>query len=109
MTGSLPDTAQVFHRTLSDNGRGGKAESYASAFTTACRIGVLPSRKAGEAEVASGVKADELMIVTMPYGTAILQTDRLVIRGVTYRVVSPVLVTSFELGVRFHVTPVSAL
>ena len=88
---SLPDTATIKTRTQTTDDYGGEGEVWGGTATTTCRISFAGDDVAAaftDQPVGAGVDPQQLYVVTLPYGTAINKTDRLVINGTTYDVVS---------------------
>lgn len=81
----LPSTAAIKRRSAGSDGLGGRAETYATAATVACRIAPV-STDVIEKEVGSRLRSDVVWRVAFPAGTDVRSTDRLTISGATYAV-----------------------
>ncbi|MEA2174112.1 MAG: hypothetical protein QOD00_1704 [Blastocatellia bacterium] len=85
----LPNRCTILRRTLSDDGRSGKAESYAEAASDVpCRIVLLPVHLLNML-VGESVKEQGRFNVELPYTIEILESDRLLIKGITYVISGP--------------------
>lgn len=107
---SLPDTATVLTRTQTTDTYGGQGESWSGTRTVCCRLQFVEgdlSRTYTDAIKGAGVEAQQLYVVTLPHDAAITKTDRLVINGCTYDVVTdPMKTRSDQLAVRVLVKEV---
>ncbi|HPV11713.1 MAG TPA: head-tail adaptor protein [Verrucomicrobiota bacterium] len=83
---ALPDTAAIRRITRTSDGAGGHTESEATVTTVACRMAQIGN--GSERLIAERLSLAESVVVTMPYGTDVRLTDRLLISGVTWEVVA---------------------
>lgn len=82
---AMPDSCVVKRLTRASDGAGGSTESWATAATVACRY--APARGA-EQQAAGKLAAVGVWTVTVPQGTDVRATDRLVIGTRTFEVVT---------------------
>ena len=85
---ALPDTCTILRRTLTNDGQGGYVETWSEVATgVKCRLvhSNLAPRETVIAERAAGRTVWQL---TVPYGTDISRTDRVVVNGVTYEILA---------------------
>lgn len=99
----LPQTATIQRRTLTDDTAGGKVAAYADVSAVACRLAFAGSKdeptQTDRAE-AGRIVAQVQYVITLPALTEIEATDRLVIDGATYELLSPVTVRFDEVSKR---------
>lgn len=107
---SLPDTATVQTRTQTTDDYGGQGETWTGSRTVACRLQFVDgdvSRTYTDAIKGAGIEAQQLYVVTLSHDAGVLKTDRLVINGSTYDVVTdPLKTRSEQLAVRVLVKEV---
>ena len=86
---ALPDTCTIKRRTLTSDGAGGYTESWSDQATgVACRIAPIRSLSDAEAAVGGALQGKSVWQLTLPAGQDIQHTDRVVVGGATYEVVS---------------------
>lgn len=103
---AMPDTATILRRTLTDDGNGGKVESYASVGTAPCRIAFGGSKTEPtlkDRQVGGRITPQQEWIVTLANDANVLETDRLQINGATYEIISSIRVRSWEITKRLLV------
>src|SRR5918912_4137284 len=84
----FPDTCTVLRRTLADDGRSGKQETYQEHATLPCRVEKV---SAGPDRVqAAKLQSEGYLNVTCVADSDLLETDRLKLYGKTYSIVGPV-------------------
>lgn len=106
---ALPGTAAIHRRTLTTDNVGGWADSYSSVGTVACRLafqGTKTEPTLVDMEEGGTVKTEQRWIITLPYGTDIRETDRIVTGGSTFVVISGMETRSYELTRRVLVKKV---
>jgi hypothetical protein len=106
----LPDTATIYRRTLSADGRGGKVATYAAQIETIpCRLtfpGEGDKPTIVDREVGGRIRPQQQFLVTMPTDADVLETDRLGINGTTFDIISSLATRSFQVVKRLLVVPV---
>ncbi len=85
---SLGQTATVSRLTRTSNSRGGFTESYATAGTVACRLR-LRDRNGQDSLQSDRIAPEAPFEVSLLYDADVLETDRLVIDGLTYEIRGP--------------------
>jgi hypothetical protein len=102
----MPETAQVYRRTLTPDSTGAKAESYIFNGTTVCAI-EFPDGKPNviDAVVGGRITAKQRLLLAVPLDADVVQTDRLTINNVSYDVISLVVAESYAVEKRILVTP----
>lgn len=82
---ALPETATIQRATTSRTASGGTTTNWATAGTAACR---LSSRGVPQEYLEAGAaRGVQYWMVTLPYGTDVRRTDRLVIGAQTLEIV----------------------
>lgn len=81
----LPSSAAVKRRTGTNDGLGGRADTYGTVATVVCRI-TPTTTDVIEKEIGSRLRSDVMWRVAFPAGTDIRSTDRLTIGTATYAV-----------------------
>jgi hypothetical protein len=103
----LPDIATILRQMLVDDGAGGKQEVYDTenpVGTSKCRFSAMDVKTRMKDQATGGrIQPNEGFIVSLPLGTDVQETDRLVINGETYDVISAADKRSFEVNLRFVV------
>ena len=99
VTSGLTDTATIKTRTLANDSAGNAVETYAGTTATACRIRFSSGGKPSQPKQRSGEQSQpqQLWTVTLPYSVTVNETDRLIINGTTYEVVTANETRSLEL------------
>jgi hypothetical protein len=84
---SMFDSCAVTRLTQASDGAGGQTETWATVATVACRVTpqVIRGR---DLDIAERIAMSQQFIITVPAGTNVLVSDRIVSGGVTYEVVS---------------------
>lgn len=81
----MPGTAIVQRATLTNDGEGGWAETWANAGTVACRLDAIDARTRTEVQAAREAR-QTFYLLTVPYDTTLLFSDRVSVGGVAYEV-----------------------
>lgn len=85
LNASLPGTVVIERPTLTDNGAGGQVTTWVAAGTVSGRLSPRMERAGEELPMGNdAVTAHRRFIVTLPNGTDVRATDRLVTYGGTY-------------------------
>ncbi len=85
LNASLPGTVVILRPTLTDNGAGGQITTWVAAGTVSGRLSPRMERAGEELPMGNdAVTAHRRFIVTLPNGTDVRATDRLVTYGGTY-------------------------
>jgi len=100
---AMPDVVTVYSRTLASDGENGQQETWTTVrATTVCRLVFAGNNPRYEKAIeAAKIKAGEAYLVSFPYGTGVAATDRFVIGGVTYAIVSDTGARSYQMAERF--------
>lgn len=103
----LPDVATILVRTVEPDGAGGQRETFTPATpTVACRLapaGGGELRQAGGASQSGDWISDRTThVLTVPFGVALSEVDRVQVNGATYEVTA-VRTRSFEFVRRVEV------
>lgn len=84
---AMPDTGTIYRRTLTADGNGGKATSYAASETVSYRLTM--ARNGMDRAEGQQIAADQEWHLTVAYDTDIRETDRFEdANGNTYEVVT---------------------
>ena len=76
---ALSTTGNVLVRTLTDDGAGGQAETYAAGSSIPCRVDPLGG---GEAEAADRIDERTTHLITVPPATSVKAQDRFSVSGI---------------------------
>jgi len=79
----LPETAYIQRLTVT-NGADGQSEAWTTYATVNARLG--EPKGDVEKQVAATIKVGKVNVITLPFGTAIEDSDQIQISGVNYRV-----------------------
>lgn len=85
----MPDTATIQRRTAVSDSGGGRTYTWATAATVTARISPIGGGEGtgvGIATRGDRVSEETTHIVTLPQGTDVRESDRVVIAGVTFEV-----------------------
>ena len=105
LTASLPGTVYLSRSTTTADGMGGVTDAWANVGTVSARVS--PSG-AGDDSIAGGeVTNASPWVVTLPAGTSVLDTDRIVYLGQTFEVLRSSTPRSYEACVRVECVEVS--
>lgn len=86
----MPDTATILHRELMDDDAGGKRADYPDiGATTICRFTTMSAASRMRDQATAGrIQSNEGYFLSVPVGTNLQETDRVVVNGITYDVTS---------------------
>lgn len=84
----LPDTCNILTLTYTSNGMGGGSETWGTASASvACRLDIQTGQvDKGELVYADALRPFQQTILSLPYNTTILTSDRVEHGGLTYNV-----------------------
>ncbi len=84
----LPDTCNILSVTYSPDGMGGNTETWGTvSASVACRLDIQTGQTSkGEVVIADSVRPFQQTILSLPYSTTILTSDRVEHGGFTYNV-----------------------
>jgi hypothetical protein len=94
---ALPDTAEIKRETLVPDGFGNFTRSEVTAGTADCRV--ISMTYDMERIYADKIGNRLGYKILLPYGTDILDTDRLIVRGVTMEIVDTLTGGSWQIGI----------
>lgn len=99
---TLPDTATIQRDTLGSDGSGGQTvSSTATTGPFACRVAATASTtQRGEQVIAGKLDAVGVWTITLPAGTDVKATDRILIGSRTFDVTLPLRPRSWQLSCR---------
>lgn len=80
-------TCEVLRRTKVSNGMGGTTATEATVATYRCSLGPITARTAEQLAARRVVTTTADQMATLPYGAAVLMTDRVRIGGELFEVV----------------------
>lgn len=81
---NLPETAYVQALTKTSDGEGGWTEAWTTKATVSARIGEPKGEM--EREIAGKIAVGVAYVITLPAGTAVLNTDQIQINSVNYKI-----------------------
>jgi hypothetical protein len=85
----MPDRADVRRLTSVPDGRGGRTQTYVTAHSQlAARLAPGSSRADAETIIDGRPMVQGAWMVTLPYGSTVQMTDRIIINGLTLEVTS---------------------
>jgi hypothetical protein len=86
INGLLPDVCNILSLTKTPNGRGGVTESWGTASeNVSCRLDFISG---SESTVAMSNQPFTRWIMTLPYSTGVVPTNRIVHNSLTYNVIA---------------------
>lgn len=102
---TLPGTAVVETSTDSSDGMGGQIQEWVAAGTYSARLSPIDAtRSGGEFRAAGRTLERHQVTLTLPYETAITETDRVTYDNVTYSITEVRSRTPWELSRRVLMT-----
>ena len=96
---AMPDTIVIERRTLTSDGAGGYTEVWGSVGTASGRLMPI-TRNAGEPVVGGQPASESYWWATLPVGTSVVETDRLVTGGRSFEVIRINTTESWQTAVR---------
>lgn len=105
LTASLPDTVYLSRSTTAADGIGGVTDSWANVGTVSARVS--PDNRGSDSISGGEVTNASPWVVTLPAGTSVLDTDRIVYLGQTFEVLRSSTPRSYEACVRVECVEVS--
>lgn len=105
---SLPGTAFLLRRSVTDDGQGGQTQTYGTAGTLVCRVSPISPMKAG-GEETHGDRITSLAdrVITFPANTTVLATDRVSVGAQVFEVLAVHAPRSWEISTRVDVVGIS--
>lgn len=104
---AMPDTCVISRPTLSQNDIGEETSSYATSSTVACRLAARTAASYDtERTIGDQWSAFHRWDLTVPYGTDIQTTDRVVIGSRTFEIDSVDAGASYATAIRALVTEI---
>jgi head-tail adaptor len=83
----LPDTCNILTVTNTPNGFGGMTQTWGTASASvACRLDIVNRGQDAESIQASGIRAYQEVMLSLPYDTTITTSQRVEHGGYTYNV-----------------------
>lgn len=102
MSGALPGTAVLQARTLASDGQGGRSASWAAYGTVDAFLSYVGVQD-GEESLAERSASIKSAMVTLPAGTTVNQSDRIVYDSATWEVTEVLYSAPREIAVRVRV------
>jgi len=100
----MPGTAVIQRATLTPDGAGGYAESWAAVGTVRARLYPQNVRTMSEAFGAAQVIAETRWFLTLPTGTEVVASDRVLMDSRTFEIIRVNNDQSYQTAVRCEVT-----
>lgn len=103
---ALPDTAVIQSVGRASDGMGGGTETWTASGTVSCRVAPRQSTRGSEAGRADAQAAVNDWIITLPHGSTVTETNRVVTGGVTYEITRCRSPRSWQLDMRVEAVKV---
>jgi head-tail adaptor len=96
---AMPDTAVIQRKTLTSDDAGGYTEGWTTIATVDCRVAPQGFTR-DEEEIADRITAAKLWVITVPAGTDVDHSDRILVGSRTFEPVARPGPRSYEVGRR---------